>query len=264
MSSNDEHEVEYIGQSSPKPIPNPIIVLPIDEQDDKSDTSYSVDSEDCVSINSQLSEMESNSSEEKNAMSSSVTLTADMNSSEDKNVMSSSVTLTADINSSDIPGDSSKMCDEKFDKSTHTEGAMSENDASNNMSAAINPNISCPVHGQLVAVNPNAIFTKDVENGESSRREAVDSAVEEELINPFYSSQNSVLSNAEDGINDDDHTVNSGHVADNEASDPHDGTISSKTTETSLPQYELRHDSTESSQGTNYTSNSKYVKHYYI
>ena len=264
MSSNEEHEVEYIGQSSPKPIPNPIIVLPIDKEDDKSDTSYSVDSEDCVSIHSEHSEMERNSSEDKNVMSSSVTLTADINSSEYRNVMSSSVTLTADIHSSDIAGDSSTMCDEKVEKSTHTEGPMSENDDNNIMSSAVNPNMSCPVHGQLLAVNPNEIFKKDVENGESSRREAVDSAVEEELINPFYSSQNSVLSNAEDGFQDEDHTVNSGNVADNEASDHHDGTISSRTTDTSLPQYELRHDSTQSSQGTNYTSNSKYVNHYYM
>ena len=264
MSSNDEHEVEYIGQSSPKPIANPIIVLPIDEEDGKSDTSYSVDSEDCVSINSQHSEMESNSTEEKNVMSSSVTLTADINSSDYQNVISSSVTLTAEIHSSELDGESSKICDEKLETSKHTEGAMSENDASNVVSSAINANMSCPVHGQLVAVNPNAIFTKDAENADSSRREAVDSVVEEELINPFYSSQNSVPSNAEDGIIDDDINVNSGHFADNEASDPHDGTIDSRTADTSLPQYELRQDTTESSQGTNYTSYSKYLKHYYM
>ena len=58
--------VIFIGQSSPKPIINPIVVLPIDENDIKSDTSYSMDSEDCISIKSNKKPMSDNESEPKN------------------------------------------------------------------------------------------------------------------------------------------------------------------------------------------------------
>ena len=173
MSSTDGQDVEYIGQSSPKAIPNPIIVLPIDEEDQKSDTSYSVDSDDCVSIKSQDSKMESSSSE-------------------DKNVMSSSVTLTTDMHSSQNDAASSKISDQDLKKEEETQGAMSEHDDNDVINGTQNQNTSCPVHGELQAVNTNEVFPPNASTADLSKREDESITVQEELINPFYLSQTAV------------------------------------------------------------------------
>ena len=206
MSSTDAQDVEYIGQSSPKPIPNPIIVLPIDDEDQKSDTSYSVDSDDCVSIKSQDSKMESSSSEE-------------------KNVMSSSVTLTTEMHSSQNGADSSKVSDKNLEKEGETQGAMSEHDDNDVITGTPNQSTSCPVHGELQAVYTNDVFPPKASNADLSKRDEESYTAQEEVINPFYLSQTAVLSNAELASTEENDIVNSGHLADNEASESGAGTI---------------------------------------
>ena len=230
MSSTDAEDVEYIGQSSPKPIPNPIIVLPVDEQDQKSDTSYSVDSDDCVSIKSQDSKMDSSSSEY-------------------KNVMSSSVTLTTEMHSSDHGADSPKNSQENVHNKGEMQGGMSENDDNNVINSAANQTTFCPVHGDLQAVNTNDVFQRNAGNADLSKGQDESYTVQEELINPFYLSQTVVPSNAELPSSEENDIVNSGHLADNEASESRAGTNCSTTTDTSVAQYQLPQESTESSQG---------------
>ena len=74
MSAKEDDDIHFLGKTKAPPIIEPIIVLPVDAEDQKSDTSYSCDSDDAISIHSNLSQMES-SKEDRNVLSSSVSIT---------------------------------------------------------------------------------------------------------------------------------------------------------------------------------------------
>ena len=79
MSAEEDDDIHFLGKTKAPPIIEPIVVLPIvvlpiDAEDQKSDTSYSCDLDDAISIHSNLSQMEC-STEDRNVLSSSVSIT---------------------------------------------------------------------------------------------------------------------------------------------------------------------------------------------